>query len=929
MIIYNIQPPKIKTAKQEKVLRQTKSKKLLALFTILFFILQFFYVFEFIYPKQAQAAGNTYYVDNTLTDTNVGICTADTTTYNHDNPGQVGTDSAFATIADINDCNSTELPAGSNVYFRKGQTWREQLTVPTSGSAGNPITFGSYGATGEKPIIDSQNTRDNGIQIFAKNYITIDGLHVINGTNSGIFAWKSPGMVISNSTLENNIVFNIGAWTEDNGSLLTDIEITNNIIGTVGSTAIDSQREGIGLAAVSGAKINNNTISTVYTPAIQLWQGTGAPENTGVEIKNNIITNSNGGIYMNNTNNTTVAYNKISNGSGSGVSIQLSSDNVQVYNNIISNLAIGLGGTTWNGIDINGASTNGFAYNNTVYKVCNSSLTVEAGGNGLSPSNGWTIKNNIFSSTDNTGPTPRGIFIENGVASVTFGNNDYNFTGVLGNWKGTNKTSLDSWIATTGETGSIVFDPQFTNVSGSNFTLSASSAAIDAGSNLGSDYDDALLPTSSWPSSITTADQDLRGSGWEIGAYIYPVPQAPTIGTPSDISVSSIHWNFTDTASDETGFRVYDNMDTLATSSATANLTYLDETGLTANTAYSGRYVKAYNDYGESVASAVAATKYTLASAPGSLSGTAGQTTMSLSADNFTNSTAGSSGFLFSNTTNSASSGWTTSNTWSDTGLTCNTSYTYTVQYKNGDGTVTDTASLTKSTTGCPGGGGSPAIWTLPTVPLNGFKITINNGALTTSNRNVILGFNAGTDIKKVAISMTGDFADASQEDYVAFKQWDLCSKFGGAVKNPTCPDGKYTVYVKFYTVYGRSSGNALASSTITLKSSTTSVENLQQYTNFPLTNPFTKYLQYRQTNADIKHLQIFLNSDLDTKIAVSGAGSPGKETNYFGLLTYRAVIKFQEKYAKDILAPWGFVKGTGYVGKTTLAKINELIGNK
>lgn len=240
------------------------------------------------------------------------------------------------------------------------------------------------------------------------------------------------------------------------------------------------------------------------------------------------------------------------------------------------------------------------------------------------------------------------------------------------------------------------------------------------------------------------------------------------------------------------------------------------------------------------------------------------------------------------------------------------------------DHTISATFAVTSS-----GGGGCYGCYTNPIVPTGGFKISINGGASTTSNRNVFLGFNAGADIKKMAISMAGDFTDASQENYTASKQWDLCSKLGGAIKNPTCPDGKYTVYAKFYTAYGRASDSSVASSSIILNSGSTVVENLQQYTDLPFTKPFTKYMQYRQTNADIKNLQIFLNADPDTKIADTGAGSPGKETNYFGLLTYNAVIKFQEKYAKDILAPWGFKKGTGYVAKTTLAKINELMKNK
>jgi len=349
------------------------------------------------------------------------------------------------------------------------------------------------------------------------------------------------------------------------------------------------------------------------------------------------------------------------------------------------------------------------------------------------------------------------------------------------------------------------------------------------------------------------------------------------------------------------------------------------DSGLSANTQYTYQVKARDNNLNESAYSDTLS-KYTLADTPTNLSASSNSNSVSLTVDSLPNDTGGQSGYYFSRS--GANSGWIQTNSWTDTGLSCGNSYTYLVKYRNGDGTETSEISTTKSTSGCGGGGGSPAMWTLPTMPSGGFKININNGALTTSNRNVLLGFNARTDIKKMSISMTGDFTDASQEDYVASKQWDLCSKLGGAVKNPTCPDGKYTIYARFYTVYGRTTGNAFASSTIILKSASISSENLQPNQTTSL-NPFTKYLQYRQTNADIKRLQIFLNSDPDTKVADFGAGSPSKETNYFGLLTYKAVIKFQEKYAKDVLAPWGFVKGTGYVGKTTLAKINELIGNK
>lgn len=59
----------------------------------------------------------------------------------------------YTTIAQI---NGASFIAGDSVLLRKGDTWREQLIVPSSGYSGNPIVFGSYG-TGNNPIISGSN----------------------------------------------------------------------------------------------------------------------------------------------------------------------------------------------------------------------------------------------------------------------------------------------------------------------------------------------------------------------------------------------------------------------------------------------------------------------------------------------------------------------------------------------------------------------------------------------------------------------------------------------------------------------------------------------------------------------------------------------------------------------------------------------------
>ncbi len=83
----------------------------------------------------------------------------------------------------------------------------------------------------------------------------------------------------------------------------------------------------------------------------------------------------------------------------------------------------------------------------------------------------------------------------------------------------------------------------------------------------------------------------------------------------------------------------------------------------------------------------------------------------------------------------------------------------------------------------------------------------------------------------------------------------------------------------------------------------------------------FNRDLKYGNGGTDVYNLQIVLEKE--------GFSITQDEKNQkqFGESTADTVVGFQQKYKDEVLAPWNLQFGTGFVGKTTIAKLNKLYG--
>lgn len=372
--------------------------------------------------------------------------------------------------------------AGDTVTVRAGNYAGFVLGFnnPQNGTASAPITFkADAGAT----ITSRNTTTADGIDIERSNYIIIDGFKITNDGSMTRSAIRSSGGgigdVIRNNTVQMNAGDNYGIYTAFSQNLLVEnnnVSGTNNAAMYIANSAVNP--------TVRGNVVHNTGAIGIHFNGDAGQGGTGIV--TGALIENNTVyetgvTSGGAGINMDGIQSSRIQNNLLYNNHGKGMSLYT--------------------------VDASAGSTNNIIVNNTVIQASNAAdyaLVIKDGATGN------TVYNNVLFSLSSVSGAFR---ISADSLSGTY--SDYNIvTNRMSNDNGSSFKTLAQWQSATGlDAHSISSTPAavFVNQPGNDYHLSASSPAIDFGTNLAS-------PKQA-PTTDISGTARPSGAKYDAGAY--------------------------------------------------------------------------------------------------------------------------------------------------------------------------------------------------------------------------------------------------------------------------------------------------------------------------------------------------------------------------------------------------------------------------
>lgn len=970
-------------------------------------------------PYPTQAANTTRYVDATLgNDTWTGtVADGDFSPAGceDDNDSSDCTDGPWKTVSKV---NATTLGQGDKIYFKRGETWNEKLTVVNSGALGNPIVFGAYGS-GNKPILDGQTTRDYVITFGALSYLTFENLQVQNAASRNIWSDSVGGYITLNGI--DSIGGSTGIWIRSKStSTYSNITVTGATSTSVGYgfylsnpvsdititnvTSTNNAYTGIGLSAIINlsasyltAQNNSNFGIYLYSPTstinlsnLTAGGGTGLGNTSyGIYIRNgyaqnftlynavssynsdigvfiqnvsgtssstlNTVTseyNSGSGFYLTGVKGLTVinSISRYNTNSGSGFSFNIA-DNVTSTNNIANNntwdgISFGGDGSNFivdhciayaNGTDGQSASGDGFTshdtitnlkiYNSIAYNNKNSGVAIIGSTSGelynstfynngtsgftrggywsqVSGGSGWTLNNNIFS--DNY---PYEFYVDS--SGLTYTTANYNVYYHPDNDQvatlddGSTNLSWTTYHTTNGyEVNSVYGDPLFNSTSTNDYSLQVSSSAIDMSTSGSS------IPTTDYNSKQRYDHPNVTNTGggsttyYDAGAYEYVTPPTPVIQSSShpsesswyndstpDISLASntsdtTHYHYLvnqtaapDLTTVEAGTEDTNGSFTVPSDTINADGTwYIHMVAHNSDNNPSATYDTYTINY-DATASSISAVSVSVSNSGATISWTTNENASS-------QVEYGADTSYGSLTTETDTSPQVTSHSINLNNLTTCVTYHYRLISKDratNQTTSTDYSFNTTCIVGAP----------LPLPPSNSYIINANFPQISNS-----LNFSDGTLVKELndpkvyLIKNNIKYWITSEEAFKYYQyQWN---KIITTQNLNSIPSGENITLDKIPSV---------------------------QISNEKF--KFTKTLKRGDTDPEVKKLQQFLNQH-GFILTTSGLGSLNKETNFFGILTWQALKRFQETNAEKILKPLNFKKGTGIFGSSTINFINE-----
>jgi len=349
------------------------------------------------------------------------------------------------------------------------------------------------------------NTGDTGVGEDGKAYnITINNNDIYdnprgvqynstdraNGTEE-----MSSALTITNNRVYSNELYGIVMYDTDNNQGANTV--SGNTIYDNGDTPAGGNANGLWLGNVSHTTIEDNTL---YNNNSGLVDGIGIFLDTaGAGYETSYITVRRNIAYNHDSCNTEIPWGGASSLNSSGIGICCGANNNDIYNNISYGNAVG--------ISIDDATVAGV--NNKIY---NNDLSGNRIGIQIdlrdAGSTGHEIQNNIISGNTYGEKTNFGMYI-NATTIVTSGNITIDYNLWYDNDTDFDDNSGESWAQ---GVSNVAADPLFVNTAGGNFDLKTGSGAINTGTDLGDTY----------TYDYRGRNQDSFGSGWEIGARIYP-----------------------------------------------------------------------------------------------------------------------------------------------------------------------------------------------------------------------------------------------------------------------------------------------------------------------------------------------------------------------------------------------------------------------